>query len=137
MLPKEHRMRSALDFSATVRSGARSGRRNVVLYARSRGAEQAGEPTRFGFIVSKAIGNAVTRNLVKRRLREVAGQSLAAQSFAVPQAGFDVVVRALPPAAAAGWDELSAETRAALETACRKASSGAAASGKGAGERGR
>ena len=129
-------MRSALDFSATVRSGARSGRRNVVLYARPRDAGQAGEPTRFGFIVSKAIGNAVTRNLVKRRLREVAGQSLALQSPAVPRAGFDVVVRALPPAAAASWDELSGEARAALETACRKAAS-AAASGKGAGERGR
>jgi ribonuclease P protein component len=131
MLPKEHRMRSALDFSATVRSGARSGRRNVVLYARPRDAGQVGEPTRFGFIVSKAIGNAVTRNLVKRRLREVAGQSLAERG-----AGFDVVVRALPPAAAASWEDLSAETRAALETACRKAARGAA-SGKGAGERGR
>jgi ribonuclease P protein component len=136
MLPKEHRMRSALDFSATVRSGARSGRRNVVLYARPRDAEQAGEPTRFGFIVSKAIGNAVTRNLVKRRLRAVAGHSLAEQSLAVPRAGFDVVVRALPPAAAASWDDLSAETRAALKTACRKAASGVT-SGKEAGERGR
>ena len=134
MLPKEHRMRSALDFSATVRSGARSGRRNVVLYARFRGDDQAGEPTRFGFIVSKAVGNAVTRNLVKRRLREVAGQSLAERG-----AGFDVVVRALPPAAGASWDDLSAETRAALGTACRKAASGAAAAapGKGAGDRGR
>ncbi|GER22974.1 ribonuclease P protein component [Zafaria cholistanensis] len=124
-------MRSALDFSATVRSGARSGRRNVVLYARARGAGQAGEPTRFGFIVSKAVGNAVARNLVKRRLREVAAQSLAERGT-----GFDVVVRALPPAAAAGWDELSTEARAALEAACRKAA-GTPAAGKGAGERGR
>ena len=128
-------MRSALDFSATVRSGARSGRRNVVLYARPRDAGQAGKqdgsPTRFGFIVSKAIGNAVTRNLVKRRLREVASQSLAAHGV-----GFDVVVRALPPAAGASWDDLSAETRAALEAACRKAAS-RPPSGKEAGEHGR
>jgi ribonuclease P protein component len=108
-----------------------------VLYARSRTLDEAGEPTRFGFIVSKAVGNAVTRNLVKRRLREVAGQSLADPSFVVRGTGFDVVVRALPHAAGASWAELSAETRAALESACRKAAGGAAASGKGAGDRGR
>ena len=47
-------------------------------------------------MVSKAVGNAVTRNRVKRRLRHLAAASL-------PQVGFpvDVVVRALPPAASA------------------------------------
>ena len=45
-----------------------------------------------GFVVSKAVGNAVARNRVKRRLRHlVAGLPSPVTA--------DVVVRALPPAA--------------------------------------
>ena len=33
------------------------------------------EYSRFGFVVSKRIGNAVTRNVVKRRLRELVRRS--------------------------------------------------------------
>lgn len=44
-------------------------------------------------MVSKAVGNAVTRNRVKRRLRHLAAASLPTIAFPV-----DVVVRALPPA---------------------------------------
>ncbi|MFB0833486.1 ribonuclease P protein component [Arthrobacter halodurans] len=109
-------MRSSADFSTTVRSGARSGRRNVVLYARGRTTPGTTVPTRFGFIVSKAVGNAVTRNLVKRRLRAVAAQALSHRGV-----NYDVVVRALPSAATAGWTELSAEMAEALEKACRAA----------------
>lgn len=54
----------------------------------------AGTPSRAGFIVSRAVGNAVRRNRVKRRLRHLAAAALPAAPFAV-----DVVVRALPPAA--------------------------------------
>lgn len=49
---------------------------------------------RVGFVVSGALGNAVTRNRVKRRLRH-----LAAAHVADAPAGLDIVVRALPRAA--------------------------------------
>lgn len=51
-------------------------------------------PSRAGFVVSKAVGNAVTRNRVKRQLRHLVGAELHAGVRPV-----DVVVRALPPAA--------------------------------------
>ncbi len=47
---------------------------------------------RVGFVVSKAVGNAVVRNRVKRRLRHLVATLDA-------PAGARVVVRALPPAA--------------------------------------
>jgi ribonuclease P protein component len=49
---------------------------------------------RVGLVVSGALGNAVTRNRVKRRLRH-----LAATHAADTPAGVDLVVRALPRAA--------------------------------------
>ncbi|WP_342023249.1 ribonuclease P protein component [Arthrobacter citreus] len=111
MLAVGNRVRTSADFSFTVRSGARSGRRNVVLYAVSKGPA----PTRVGFIVAKSVGNAVTRNLVKRRLREAAAQSLREYPT-----GFDIVVRALPPAATASWQELRTDYLGALRTCAGK-----------------
>lgn len=101
MLPEQHRIRTSLQFSSTTRSGARHGRRNVVVYVRP---TDAGRPARFGFIVSKAVGNAVRRNKVKRRLRELARTTVREAPY-----GYDAVVRALPAAARAGWDELAAD----------------------------
>jgi ribonuclease P protein component len=49
-----------------------------------------------GFVVSGALGNAVIRNRVKRRLRH-----LATAHVADTPVGMDIVVRALPRAAAA------------------------------------
>lgn len=108
MLATRNRLRTATDFSTTVRSGVRNGRRNVVLYA---AAIAADEPSRIGFIVSKGVGNAVVRNLVKRRLREAGAASLREYGT-----GFAIVVRALPASAAASWDQLLADYNAALES---------------------
>ena len=108
MLATRNRLRTATDFSTTVRSGVRNGRRNVVLYT---AAIAADEPSRIGFIVSKGVGNAVVRNLVKRRLREAGAASLREYGT-----GFAIVVRALPASAAASWDQLLSDYNAALES---------------------
>ncbi|BAS15195.1 ribonuclease P protein component [Arthrobacter sp. Hiyo8] len=75
----------------------------------------AGEPSRIGFIVSKAVGNAVTRNLVKRRLREAGALSLKRHGT-----GLAVVVRALPAAATASWDQLLTDYNAALAATTKR-----------------
>ncbi len=67
------------------------------------------EPARVGFVVNKAVGNAVLRNRVHRRLRAV----LAARLPDLP-AGSLTVVRALPSSASASYDELVADVDAAL-----------------------
>ncbi|MFF2346113.1 MULTISPECIES: ribonuclease P protein component [Pseudarthrobacter] len=108
MLAARNRLRTPTDFSTTVRSGVRNGRRNVVLYA---AAIAADEPSRIGFIVSKSVGNAVVRNLVKRRLREAGAASLREHGT-----GLAIVVRALPASASASWDQLLSDYNAALES---------------------
>ena len=65
--------------------------------------------------MSKAVGNAVTRNRVKRRLRELA----AATVSTYPQ-GLYIAVRALPVSAGANWEELRADYRGALESSLKK-----------------
>ncbi len=113
MLPKNQRLRLAQDLTVTVRSGVRSGRRNVVLYARRRETEEfVGD--RFGFIVSKAVGIAVKRNLAKRRMREIAHELRRVEG------DVDFVVRALPGASELSWDELRSQINASFSAALRK-----------------
>ncbi|WP_307114186.1 ribonuclease P protein component [Sinomonas atrocyanea] len=126
MLAAAHRLRSGADFTHTVRSGVRQGRRNVVLYAAPNG-ERA---SRFGFIVSKAVGNAVTRNLVKRRLREAAASTVRARPV-----GLDVVVRALPASSTASWGDLSTDYESALGAALRRLERGTGPDGAAGRER--
>lgn len=48
-------------------------------------------PSRAGFVVSKAVGNAVRRNRIKRQLRHLVAGKLTSSPDSL-----DVVVRALP-----------------------------------------
>jgi ribonuclease P protein component len=52
---------------------------------------RAGQPPRIGFVVSKAVGNAVVRNRTKRVLRSL----MSARTAALPD-GVDVVIRVKP-----------------------------------------
>lgn len=66
-------LRKRADFLAAARATYRS-MPSLVVQARKR--SDTG-PARVGFTCSKKLGNAVTRNRAKRRLREVARLSLA------------------------------------------------------------
>ena len=62
-----------------------------------------------GFVVSKAVGDAVTRNRVKRRLRHL----VRARVETLP-GGSVTVVRALPASATATYDALERDLEDAL-----------------------
>lgn len=117
MLPRDRRVRTPADFSQTLRSGARTGRRNVVVSAYPLDSDAS--PIRAGFIVSKAVGNAVTRNRVKRRLRAAVAEQLNGPLRGHP--GATLVIRALPPSGDADWDSLKKDLDSALSSALRKA----------------
>lgn len=79
---------------------------------RDDGAEQLSVPSRAGFVVSKAVGNAVTRNRVRRRLRALVRERL----IDLP-AGSTLVIRALPAAAEASYPRLATDLDAAITVA--------------------
>ena len=66
-------------------------------------------PARFGVVVSKAVGNAVARNKVRRRLK-----ALGRGRVDAGHRGEDVVIRVLPGSAQESWDSLSADMDAVL-----------------------
>lgn len=101
MLARRNRIVRSDDYRSVVRSGRRSSTPHLVVYLRAGGADR---PPRAGFIVSKAVGNAVKRNLVRRRFK--AAVSVLVEELAP---GTDVVIRALPAAAQASWASLSTE----------------------------
>jgi ribonuclease P protein component len=77
VLPAQNRMRRSTEFDATVKHGIRVVQPDLVIYARrgSDGAEAEGP--RIGLIVSRAVGSAVERHRVARRLRHVVRGVLA------------------------------------------------------------
>lgn len=104
-------MRTSAEFAATIRHGARAGRTTLVVHCRA----ADGPGRQVGFVVSRAVGGAVVRNRVRRRLRGLVMEALET----IPEGG-RVVVRANPPAAAATFDELRADLGSALRTAVRR-----------------
>lgn len=142
MLAAAHRLRRSDEFAAAIRGGRRAGRETVVVHlavpdqtgtdqppadeqslvsravtpdldtkpARTAGA--LGPPVRAGFVVSKAVGGAVTRNKVRRRLRHLVAERLDR----LPP-GTILVVRALPAAAAAPYGRLGVDLDEAIAAA--------------------
>lgn len=112
MLARANRLVTAEDYRNTVRRGRRTGTGNTVVYVIQR--RDAAAP-RFGFIVSKAVGNAVTRNLIRRRLK-----SACRSLIATVDTQADVVVRALPSARETSWAGLREEVASAVGKGFRR-----------------
>jgi ribonuclease P protein component len=111
VLAKANRIALPADFRSVVRRGRRMTTPSAVYY---RLATEPDRPVRFGFIVSRAVGNAVDRNRLRRRLR-----ALGRGYVDAGRRGEDVVVRALPGAAQRDWGSLSADMRAAFDSPLR------------------
>jgi len=102
MLPAAARMRRRADFAAATRSGSRAGRSLVSGHLLLRRERE--DPPLVGFIVSRAVGPAVVRNKVRRRLRHLVRGYLGS----LP-GGSLLVVRASPRAATACQADLAAD----------------------------
>ena len=74
---RDHRLIRATDFRAIRERGKSWADRLLVVAARRRDRENGASapPSRFGFSVSKRIGNSVERNRTKRRLRAAVHQA--------------------------------------------------------------
>jgi ribonuclease P protein component len=108
VLPAQYRMTRSTEFGATVSRGMRAVQPDLVLYSR---CDRTGEPgPRIGLVVSKAVGNAVQRHRVSRRLRHAARTLLADLDPADR-----VVIRALPGSRDAASARLEDELRTALQ----------------------
>ena len=70
-MQRRSRLTEAKQFSQVHREGRSAANKLLVIRILANGTDG----TRFGFIVSKRIGNSVTRNKVKRRLREALRQA--------------------------------------------------------------
>ena len=97
-----------------MRNGRRSVAKHLVVYLKR---DEAMPYARFGFVVPKSVGGAVSRNLVKRRLRAIARDFIQLNKDPV-----QVVVRAMPGAAEIASSELRKEILTSLAAADRKRS---------------
>jgi ribonuclease P protein component len=110
MLVAGQRLRRRREFSAVVRAGRRAARGCVVAHLITQPDPLAKtSPARAGFIIPKTVGNAVTRNKVRRRLRHLLRDRLADLA-----PGTTVVIRALPAAGSRPYPRLAADLDAAI-----------------------
>ena len=99
------------DFLACARA-RRWAAPGLILQARRRGeGEPGGDGVRVGYTCSKKLGNAVTRNRAKRRLRAAAAEILSGQGVE----GWDYVLVGRPDATVAQpFGRLVGDLRTAL-----------------------
>jgi ribonuclease P protein component len=106
MIPRANRLRDSKEFRHIARTGRKYRTPFLVISA----LPATNEQDRFGFVVPKRVGNAVHRNLAKRRIRAVCFGLLE------KPLGLDVVFRAEPAILKMSFEKLSEEIAKGLET---------------------
>ena len=108
------RLKKRRDFLRAAARGKRAARPGLVLQA------APGQPglVRFGFTVTKKVGNAVVRNRAKRRLREAARLTLPGVTLARLDAeGWDLVLIGRDATGRRPFAQLMEDLRGALKQA--------------------
>ena len=129
MLAPKHRLTTSQDYSAVMRRGFRAGTTTVVVSvllteagAGAADPSRSAAPWRCGFIVSKAVGNAVTRHRTTRRLRHIVRELITSEAVTLPGQGrAAIVIRALAESAEADHATLTEDVRSGLRRAAKKA----------------
>lgn len=107
-LPRACRLVHRVEYDAVYREGRRRTSREFTIFARPNGLGVS----RFGWSIKKALGSAVRRNRIRRRLRETL--RLHRQEIAP---GWDIVIHPRSSAATAKFSALGAELLALLPRA--------------------
>jgi ribonuclease P protein component len=95
--PREARLVRRGEFDAVYRAGKRRSSSHFTLFFR---ANQLA-CSRFGFSIKKALGGAVVRNRIRRRVREIVRQEIPA--------GWDIVIHPKSSVARAEFAALTAD----------------------------
>ena len=66
-MEKKYRIRKNMEFKNIYKVGKNYWNRNLILYVKKNGLNE----TRVGYTITKKIGNAVTRNKIRRRMKEI------------------------------------------------------------------
>lgn len=117
MLSARNRMRRSTEFDATVKDGARAVQRDVIVHVRRVADSDGDNGPRVGLIVGKAVGSAVERHRVSRRLRHVVRSMLADL-----RQSDQVVLRALPGSRNVSSARLEQQVRKGLRRAVEQVS---------------
>jgi ribonuclease P protein component len=67
VFPRECRLVRRVEYDAVYKEGRRRTSREFTIFLRPNGLDNS----RFGWSIKKALGNAVRRNRIRRRLREI------------------------------------------------------------------
>ncbi|MEP9377559.1 ribonuclease P protein component [Aquabacter sp. CN5-332] len=105
-LPTMDRLRKRRDFLAAAKA-EKAGVASFLLQGRDRRDEG---DVRLGFTVTKKVGNAVVRNRIRRRMREVARAVMPASG----RTGYDYVMVARPHALHAAYPDLVRDLERAI-----------------------
>ncbi len=101
-------MTRSSEFDVTVKHGTRAVQPDMVIYVH-RGDDAAADAPKVGLIVSRAVGSAVERHQVSRRLRHAARDVIGDLNHAER-----LVIRALPSGRDVGAARFAEELRAGL-----------------------
>ncbi len=99
-LPRECRVVRRAEYDAVYREGRRRSSREFTIFVRPNGLDRS----RFGWSIKKALGSAVRRNRIRRRLREIL--RLHRQEISP---GWDIVIHPRSSAATADFLALTQE----------------------------